>query len=182
MIFSSLIAIMMLVGVVDDSLYVSTPSDVTAEMLRMADVDSSDVLYDLGSGAGRIVVTAAKWHGCRAVGVELSEPLCVLAMRNVKNNSVENLVTIRRGDVLDADLSDATVVCVYLMPGLLERLKPKLSKLPPGTRIVANDKPIPGWRAEKTVTMYSTVTEREYTLYLYRIGKRPDRPACRGGT
>lgn len=161
----------------DVSLYVSTPPDVCEEMLKLAEVTSSDTVFDLGCGAGRIVVTAAVRYKCRAVGIEIDRKLCGYARRNAKTNGVSDLVTIRQGDVLAADYSDATVVCIYLMPSLLEKLKPRLARLRVGTRVVSHDKPVPVWKPVKTKTVRSG--EREHTLYLYRIVK--PKAVCRSG-
>lgn len=161
----------------DVSLYVATPADVTEEMLRLADVQRTDTVYDLGCGAARIVVTAAVRYGCRAVGIELDAELCEYARRNCTTNGVEKLVEIRQGDVLEASFRDADVVCLYLMPGLLAKLSPTLKALRPGTRIITHDKAIPGWRPDKTKRVWSETTQRDHMLFLYYVTK-----PCSGGT
>ncbi len=171
--------IMVLVAAVasgDVSLYVATPPDVTEEMLILAEVKQTDVVYDLGCGAGRIVVTASVRYGCRSVGIELDATLCEYARKNAATNGVEDLVTIRQGDVLTENIRSGDVVCLYLMPGLLAKLAPRLKALKSGTRVVAHDKAIPGWKADKTKRVWSEIDQRDHMLYLYRVRK------CSGGT
>ena len=172
-----LIALIAAVGSEDTSLYVSTPPDVVKEMLVIAEVTESDTVYDLGCGAGRIVITAAVRYGCQAVGIELDAELCRYARKNAITNNVEELVTIRQGDVLTEDLSGGDVVCLYLMPGLLSNLQPRLRALKVGTRIVAHDKAIPGWKPTRTQRVWSEVDQRDHMVYLYVVVAK-----CKGGT
>ena len=117
---------------VADCVYVPTPNDVTAKMLEMADVKQSDLLFDLGCGDGRIVVTAAKKFGCKAVGYEIDPQRVIEARDNVKKRKVEHLAKIEQKDIFTLDLSQASVIALYLLPGMNVKLVPQLEKLKPG--------------------------------------------------
>jgi len=121
-----------------DVIYVPTPQPVVDQMLEMAEVKPGDVVYDLGCGDGRIVVTAAKRFGVKAVGFDIDPVRVAEANENVRKNGVGHLVTIREGNLFEADLGPATVITMYLLPGLNVRLKPKLAALRPGTRVVSH--------------------------------------------
>ena len=108
-------------------------------MLELAEVKPGDVVYDLGCGNGRIVVTAAKKYGVKAVGFDINPVRVKESLENVKENHVENLVTIRQDDIFTLDLSEATVITLYLLPSLNVKLMPQLAKCKPGTRIVSHD-------------------------------------------
>ena len=124
------------------------------EMLRLADVRPGDVVYDLGSGDGRVVITAAKEWGARGVGVEIDGKLVAASRENAKREGVAERVSFREGDVFKADLRDATVITMYLLTSLVERLQPKLyAELRPGTRIVAHDYGFAGWKPDRTVNV-----------------------------
>jgi SAM-dependent methyltransferase len=122
-----------------DVIYVPTPQPVVDKMLEMAEVKKDDVVYDLGCGDGRIVVTAAKKHGVKAIGFDIDPQRVKEAKENVRTNKVEHLVTIKQEDIFTLDLREATVVTLYLLPDLNVRLMPQLSKLKPGSRIVSHD-------------------------------------------
>lgn len=122
-----------------DVIYVPTPQVVVEAMLQLADVKRNDVVYDLGSGDGRIVITAAKKYGARGVGIELEPRLIEIANDNAKKAGVADRVWFVHGDLFEADISPATVVTLYLLPRLNQQLIPKLkSTLRPGTRIVSH--------------------------------------------
>ena len=119
--------------------YVPTPQEVVDEMLKLANVTSKDVVYDLGSGDGRIPITAAKTHGARAVGIDICEVRIQEATKNLKAAGVGDKVRFLKADLFKTDISEATVVTMYLLPSLNVRLIPKLNKeLKPGTRIVSH--------------------------------------------
>ena len=122
-----------------DVVYVPTPQPVVEKMLEMADIKKGDVVYDLGCGDGRIVVTAAKKYGVKAVGFDINPERIEESLANVKANKVEHLVTIKQADIFTLDLSGANVVTLYLLPKLNVRLMPQLAKLKPGSRIVSHD-------------------------------------------
>jgi len=123
-----------------DVWYVPTTTEVVDRMLDVARVSALDVVYDLGCGDGRIVIAAAKKYGTRGIGVDLDPARIREARANAKKAGVENLVTFRVGDLFKTDLSEATVVTLYLLPELNRRLKPKLfAELKPGARVVSHD-------------------------------------------
>jgi SAM-dependent methyltransferase len=132
--------------------YVQTPAEVVTEMLRLAGVNGNDLVYDLGSGDGRLVIAASKRHGARGVGVELNGDLVIFSRVQAERDGVAERVKFVEGDVLKADLREATVVTMYLLPRLAVQLVPKLrAELRPGARIVSHDYPLEPWRADKTL-------------------------------
>ncbi len=152
---------------VPNAIFVPTPQDVVAKMLAVAKVGEDDVVYDLGSGDGRIVIEAAKRYQCRAVGIELDPALVALSRQRAKEAKVDHLVTIKEADLFSADFSEATVVAVYLYPGLLNRLYPKLRQLSPGARIVSHQFEIPNYPPEATFAIDSQETGAKHTIYLW---------------
>jgi ubiquinone/menaquinone biosynthesis C-methylase UbiE len=134
--------------------YVPTPSPIVEDMLRLADVRSGDVLYDLGSGDGRLVIEAAKRYGARGVGVELQADLVKTANAGAKRDGVADRAKFVQGDLFETDLRDATVVTLYLLPRFATRLVPKLrAELRPGARVVSHDYPLSPWPADKVLTL-----------------------------
>jgi cyclopropane fatty-acyl-phospholipid synthase-like methyltransferase len=123
-----------------DVWYVPTSHEVVDEMLNMAQVTPKDVVYDLGCGDGRIVIAAAKKYGTRGVGIDIDPERIQEARANAKKEKVEHLVTFKVADLFETDISEATVVTLYLLPELNRRLIPKLkAELKPGSRIVSHD-------------------------------------------
>ena len=134
--------------------YVPTPEKVVAEMLRVAGVKNGDVVYDLGSGDGRIVITAAKKFGVRGIGVDINPERIKEAEENAKKAHVTHLVRFHKNDLFQENLSQATVVTLYLLPSVNLKLKPKLfAELKPGTRIVSHDFDMGDWKPQKTITV-----------------------------
>lgn len=125
--------------------YTPTRHTVADAMLQLARVDASDVVYDLGSGDGRIPIIAAQKYGARGVGIEIDPRLVELARQNAAEAEVAARVTFILGDLFKADLSAATVVTMYLTPNILNQIGPGLRALRPGTRVVSHQFPIPGW-------------------------------------
>jgi SAM-dependent methyltransferase len=123
----------------EDIIYVPTPHVVVDKMLEVARVTSGDVVYDLGCGDGRIVVTAAKKIGAKAIGFDLDPQRVTEARENVAREGIGALASIRRANVFSVDLQPATVVTLYLLPELNVKLIPQLEKLRPGSRIVSHD-------------------------------------------
>ena len=140
---------------VPDVPYVPTRQEVVEEMLRMAAVKPADVVYDLGCGDGRIVITAAQKFGARGVGVDISPERIAEARYNARVAKVEDRVTFRVQDLFETDVSGATVVALYLLPDINVALRPRLQKqLKPGSRVVSHDFDMgPEWRPEKTQRM-----------------------------
>ena len=121
-----------------DVRYVPTPQNVVDEMLEMAHVTAADVVYDLGSGDGRIPITAAQKYGARGVGIEIEPRLIEIANENAAKAHVLDRVWFIQHDLFETDLTPATVVTLYLLPRMNQRLMPKLKRLRPGTRIVSH--------------------------------------------
>ena len=133
-----------------DVIYVPTPEAVVEAMLQVANVGKDDIVYDLGCGDGRIPVTAAKKYGARGIGIDIDPQRIAEANENVKKNKVEDKVKIIQGDLFQQDLSQATVVTLYLLPSLNVKLMPKLMKeCKPGTRIVSHAFDMGSWKPEK---------------------------------
>jgi cyclopropane fatty-acyl-phospholipid synthase-like methyltransferase len=131
--------------------FVPTPVEVVDKMLEMAKVQKNDVLYDLGSGDGRVVIRAAKKYGAHGVGIEMDQTLLDKARNSAEAEGVSHLVDFRAEDALTTDLSPATVVTLYMLPWFNEAMKPNFLKfLKPGSRIVAHDFGIEGWKPDKT--------------------------------
>jgi predicted O-methyltransferase YrrM len=129
--------------------YVPTPTEVVAKMLSMANVNKKDLLYDLGSGDGRIVITAAREFGARGVGYDLNPQRIKESNENARRAGVTNRVRFTQQDLFEADLSGATVVTLYLLPDVNLKLRPKLLReLRPGTRIVSHNYHMGDWQAE----------------------------------
>lgn len=154
---------------VPDAVFVPTPPDVVARMLELAAVTKADVVYDLGSGDGRIVVAAAKGYGCKAVGVEIDKELVAKSRERAKEAKVESLATFRRGDLFDADFADATVVALYILPKMSQQLIPKLNRLKVGSRVVSHAFAIPGVVPDRVVKVTSTDDDVERPVYLYTL-------------
>jgi len=135
-----------------DVIYVPTPQEVVDEMLKLAKVGKGDVLYDLGSGDGRIPVTAAKRFGIRAYGIDIDPQRIQEANDNARKNGVTSLVQFRQEDLFKAKFADATGVTLYLLPDLNVKLRPRLlAELKPGTRIVSHSFDMgTDWPPEKT--------------------------------
>ncbi|MEX0270780.1 cyclopropane-fatty-acyl-phospholipid synthase family protein [Leptolyngbyaceae cyanobacterium UHCC 1019] len=135
-----------------DVVYVPTPTPVVNEMLRLANVKSDDVVYDLGSGDGRIVITAAKDRGARGIGIDINPERIQEANENAQKAGVSDRVQFRQQDLFQTNFSDATVVTLYLLPELNVKLRPKLLReLKPGTRIVSHAFDMGDWKPDQVV-------------------------------
>jgi SAM-dependent methyltransferase len=149
--------------------YVQTPTDVVTEMLRLATVGPNDVVYDLGSGDGRLVIAAARDFGARGVGIEIDPSLIALSTESARRAGVADRVTFRTDDFFEADLSDATVVTLYLSRSINQRLRPKLLReLRPGARIVSHNFDMgDDWMPRETKQVLSR--DRLVTIFLWVI-------------
>ena len=158
---------------VPDIEYVPTPANVVEKMLEVGKITKDDVLYDLGCGDGRIVVTAAKKFGLKAKGFDIDPVRVAESRENVKKAKVEHLVSIEQRDIFEVDLSPASVVTLYLLPELNVRLIPQLEKLKPGSRIVSHDFDMAGVEPEKWWTVMApdhrdAKKMREHYVYLWK--------------
>ncbi|MGH8503412.1 MAG: SAM-dependent methyltransferase [Gammaproteobacteria bacterium] len=137
-----------------DVAHVPTPQPVVDRMLELARVAPDDLVYDLGSGDGRIVITAARDYGARGVGIDIDPQRIREARQNAREAGVADRVRFRQADLFEADLRPATVVTLYLLPSLNERLMPKLlDELQPGTPIVSHDFAMGDWRPQHAENM-----------------------------
>jgi SAM-dependent methyltransferase len=134
--------------------YVPTPEKVVAEMLKLAEVGEKDVLYDLGCGDGRIVITAALERDCRGVGIDISPQRIEESRKNAILAGVEHMVDFYQMDLFEADISQATVVTLYLLSSVNLRLRPRLIReLKPGTRVVSHDFSMGDWASDKHIVV-----------------------------
>ena len=147
--------------------FVPTPQNVVDGMLKMAKVTKADVVYDLGSGDGRIVITAAKTFGARGVGIDLDPKMVAQARQNAEKAGVEARVRFIEADIFEADISEATVVTLYLLSTLNEKLRPKLLRdLTPGTRIVSHWFRMGDWEPDESTTV------DKHPVWLWRVPAR----------
>lgn len=147
-----------------DVIYVPTPQAAVDEMLRMARVNKDDLIYDLGSGDGRIVITAAKEYGARGIGIDIDPNRIREARANARKAGVADRVKFIQQDLFTTDFSKATVVTLYLLPSLNLKLRPQLFKqLKPGTRIVSHEFDMGNWKPERVVEVNGS------TLYYWEI-------------
>lgn len=150
--------------------YVPTPQAIVERMLEAGHVTSDDVVYDLGSGDGRIVITAAQKFGARAVGVEGQPDLCRQSRMRIQSLGLEDRVQVLEENVFHVDLSPATVVTMFFLTSSNERLKPNLEKyLRPGARVVSNQFPIHGWKPVEVVHVKRG--SMDHSIFVYQIGK-----------
>ena len=151
-----------------DVVFVPTPQEVVDEMLKQAKVTKDDVVYDLGCGDGRIVVTAARKYGVKAVGFDVDPKRIEEARANVEENGVADLVTIRQEDIFRQDLGEASVVTLYLLPSLNVKLMPQLRKLKPGSRIVSHSFDMEGAKPNQVIQVEDE-NGVERTVYLWVV-------------
>lgn len=148
--------------------YVPTPQDVVERMLDLAAVTKNDVVYDLGCGDGRLVITAAKKHGARGVGIDIDSERIAESKANARQAGVEHLVSFRLADAMDTDVSEATVVTLYLLSSSNLKLRPALTRqLKPGARIVSHAFGMGDWEPEKSLD-YQDANGSTRRLYLWR--------------
>jgi ribosomal protein L11 methylase PrmA len=140
-------------------------------LLKLANVSADDVVYDLGSGDGRIVIAAAKEFGARGVGIEIDSQLVQKARAKARQAGVADRVEFRQGDLFDTDLSEATIVTLYLWPDMNNRLRPKLQReLDPGDRVVSHSFDIDEWPADTTISFNSASSlDTKKTLFRWTI-------------
>ena len=155
-----------------DVIYVPTPPAVVEQMLKVAKVGAKDVIYDLGCGDGRIVITAAQTYGARGVGIDIDPQRIQEANEKAREAGVTDRVRFLNEDLFEADISKASVVTLYLLDSLNEKLRPKLLReLKPGTRIVSHDFKMGDWQPEQTIEM------GEHSVYFWTVPARGKPPA-----
>jgi hypothetical protein len=157
----------------DDVPFVTTPDNVTRAMLELAGLKSDDYLIDLGSGDGRVVITAAKHFGARGLGVELVPDLVKRSKENALKAGVTERAEFREQDLFETDLSKASVITLYLLPEVNLKLRPMLLKLKPGTRIVSHDWDMGDWKPDRMIVVEAPLKQvglRKFsTLYLWTV-------------
>lgn len=146
--------------------FTPTRHNIADAMLRLANVTKDDVVYDLGSGDGRIPIIAAQKYGARAVGIEIDPKLVELSRLTAHEAEVTGRVSFIVGDLFETDLSKATVITMYLSPSIMKLMAPRLRALRPGTRIVSHQFPMPDWTPERRIT----VDESELLLWVVPKG------------
>jgi tRNA A58 N-methylase Trm61 len=156
-----------------DAIFVPTPQDVVEKMLELAKVDKKDLVVDLGSGDGRVVITAGKKYGCKAIGYEIDPTLVKLSREAVQKEQLQERVRIEHEDIFTLDLSQTDVVAVYLPANLLQRLLPQLQKLKPGARIVSHYFEIPGIKPDSVTSIVSNEDGNPHKLYLWKCPLTP---------
>ena len=144
--------------------FTPTRHNIADAMLQLAKVSPDDVVYDLGSGDGRLPIIAAQKYGAKGVGIEIDPRLVEISWRIANEAEVANRVSFIVGDLFEADLSKATVVTMYLSPSIMKMLEPRLRALKPGTRIVSHQFTMPGWIPDKKIQ----VDESELLLWVVR--------------
>lgn len=160
-----------------DSVWVPTPERMIRRMMQLADVTPADLVMDLGSGDGRMPIYAAKHFGARAIGVELEANLVALSIKAAAEHGVSNLVSFVRQDLYEADLSRATVLALYISPGVMTKLKPKLLALKPGTRVVSHHFTLEDWAPDERVR----VEDRDGYLWVVPADARGSWTLATGG-
>jgi len=154
--------------------FIPTPPEVVDRMLELAEVKKGDVVYDVGSGDGRIVIAAAKKYGVRGVGIEIDPDLVQRSREKARTEGVDYLAEFREQDALKVDLTEATVVTLYMMPEFNAKLRPILEKhLRPGWRVVAHDFGVEGWTPARIERLKGDFLH-SHTIYLY-VWKTEDR-------
>jgi len=163
--------------------YADTPDAIVTEMLKLANVGPRDYVIDLGSGDGRLVISAVRDFGAHGgLGVDINDKLVAYASASAAQAGVADRVRFVRADLFDTDIRAATVVTVYLFPAVMRRLRDKLwAELAPGTRVVSHDFPFPGWAVERVATFAApekndTVGRRDAVVYLYVVPQRKGAP------
>lgn len=151
-----------------DVIYVPTPTDVVEAMLDAAKVSSSDIVYDLGCGDGRIVITAAKKYGARGVGIDIDPQRIKEATANAQQSGVADNVRFLQADLFETDISEASVVTLYLLASLNLKLRPKLLReLKPGTRVVSHAFDMGDWKPEQELNVHGR------RVFLWTIPQQP---------
>jgi precorrin-6B methylase 2 len=155
-----------------DVIWVPTPQELVEKMLDIAKVTPQDYVIDLGSGDGRTVITAAK-HGAKALGIEYNPDMVELSKRNAAKEGVSDKATFMKADLFEADLSQAQVITMFLLPDINLKLRPKLLNLKPGTRVVSNSFTMGEWQADETASVKNGCASY-CTAYLWIVPAKVD--------
>ncbi len=159
-----------------DAVYVPTPQDVVERMLQEANLKSSDVFADLGSGDGRLVITAAKKYGCQAIGYEIDPRLIQESREALAREELGSRARVEHEDIFTVDLSGTDVITVFLYPHLMERLIPQFEKLKPGSRIISHQFELPGLKPDQTWIMESNETGDKHRILLWTTPLKRNEP------
>jgi SAM-dependent methyltransferase len=147
--------------------YVASPVHVVDRMLELANIKPGETVFDLGSGDGRVLIAAVEKYKAKAVGVEISPKLVAQAVANIQKEVLADQARVIQGDVLDADLTGADVVFIYLVTPLNEKLRPRFERfLKAGARVISHDYAVPGWRASRTE---KTDDRHTHLIYVYEM-------------
>ncbi|QJR14747.1 class I SAM-dependent methyltransferase [Usitatibacter palustris] len=169
----------------DEVPFITTPDHVTMTMLRMAKVTEKDYVLDLGSGDGRIVITAAKRFGARGLGVEIVPDLVKQSIENARKAKVSKRAEFREQDLFKTDLTTATVITMYLLPEVNLQLRPAILALKPGTRIVSHDWDMGDWKPDRTVIVdvpdKKVGKEKSSKVHLWTVPAKMDGHWCGSG-
>jgi SAM-dependent methyltransferase len=159
-----------------DVIYLPSTEQAVEAMLKLAEVKKTDVVYDLGCGDGRIVVAAAKLYGAHGVGIDINPVRIEEANENARKAGVEKLVRFEENDLFEADIHEATVVTLFLLPQLNVKLMPKLLRdLKPGTRIISNTFDMGDWKPEKEIELDNADSEDSYLSHKFFLWRVPAR-------
>jgi len=153
-----------------DVVFVGTPYDVISMMLEMADIKTTDMVYDLGCGDARILVLATQKYGARGVGYDIDPERVIESRQNVAKNNLQSMIKIIQADIFDLDLKEADVMPLYLHPDMMARLVPQVEQMKPGSRIVTHEYGFPDiYKPDKRVTVISNEDQAEHHLMLYTL-------------
>lgn len=147
--------------------FAPSPHDIIDRMLSLADPKPDELLVDLGSGDGRVVISASKRYGCKAVGVEINPKLASLSSERISKMWLEERARVVLGDFHSFDFSRADIVTLYLLPSALRALAPKFKMLRRGARVVSHDYRVPGMEPDEVYVAWSPVSGRRHVIYLY---------------
>ncbi len=153
-----------------------TTQDVVEKMLSLAKVTKRDHVCDLGCGDGRFLLTAAKQYGCRATGYELDPKLVAKGRAQAREMKLDSLVRIEERDIFTVDVSDVTVMMLFLLPDMNAKLIPQMQKMAPGSRVLAHEFDIPGIQPDQELTWVSKQDDSEHLIYVYSIPLKPRKP------
>jgi ubiquinone/menaquinone biosynthesis C-methylase UbiE len=148
--------------------FAPTPEEVARSMMQVARLQRGEIFYDLGSGDGALLIMAAKEFGARAVGVEIQKKMVAYSVRRIRSLGLESVIKVVRGDFFEADIIDADVLALYMIPEALRRLRSKLEReLKRGARVVVYKYPVEGWKPKE---IHDAVSEREEAkIFLYEL-------------